>query len=255
MKQREKVWAVVPAAGRGVRMRGHGGCPKQYLPLGEKRVLDYALAAVCGSDLVDGVVVGVRADDGWWRGQPFAHAKLLGVSGGGETRAETVVNGLRWLLREGGAAGDDWALVHDAARPCLRGEDIARVVGAARAHGAGAILAWRVVDALKEVREGEVVGRVGSVAGEGGEGGEGVSRWRAATPQVFRCQALCEAFEEGLAGGATAATAGLLADESAAMEARGVRARVVEGLPGNLKVTLPADLALAEAILRARGGC
>lgn len=210
--------------------------PKQYLPLLRQRVMDYALLALCQSDLVDGVIVGVRDGDRWWQAQPFTHAKLMAVSRGGAQRAHTVCNALQQLLQDDIAAPNDWVMVHDAVRPCLRALDIERLVAAARAHGDGAVLAVQVVDALKQVRGDGLLSKHLHSAGRH-------AVWRAVTPQMFRCGALHAALQQALAHGVAPP------DEAAAMEKYGVTAVVVAAHPANLKITLPVDLELAEMVL------
>lgn len=237
MNDAQNIWGVVAAAGVGARLGG--GRPKQYLPLHGRRVIDHALSAVCECPAVAGVVAGIRAGDACWRARPFAHAKLLAVSRGGETRARTVLNALRRLLPpEGPAAAGDWALVHDAARPCVPARDLERVIAAARAHGHGAVLALPVTDALKRVDGGVIEAAVAADAGK--------TYWRAATPQMFRCGALAEALEHCLAHDIAPA------DEAAAMAAQGVSAAAVAGHPAGLKITVAADLELAAAYLAGR---
>ncbi|MGR3914657.1 MAG: 2-C-methyl-D-erythritol 4-phosphate cytidylyltransferase [Gammaproteobacteria bacterium] len=233
--RREKIWAVVAAAGIGKRMMSPR--PKQYLQVCGRRVLDHALLALCRSDSVDGVMVGIRADDGEWRARPFTHEKLLGVSRGGGTRARTVLNALRQLFDDGIAAAGDWALVHDAARPCILRRDISRLAAAARADGDGAVLALKISDALKRGRAGRIESTLG-----------GATYWRALTPQMFRCGPLEAALRHALERGAAPP------DEAAAMEWSGARPRLVEGHPGNIKITVPADLEWAAMQLESIGG-
>ena len=209
--------------------------PKQYLPLCGQRVLDHALLALCQSASVDGVIVGIRAGDRWWRAQPFTHEKLLGVSPGGEERAHTVLNALERLLEDHIAADHDWAMVHDGVRPCLRSVDVERLVAAARSAGSGAVLAIKLADTLKEGSGDGVIEKT--------LGGGGKVHWRALTPQLFRCGPLRLALRESLARGIVPT------DESAAMEMTGLRPVAVEGHPANLKITVPADLELASLYL------
>lgn len=238
MKNANNIWGVVAAAGVGARMGGDFDRPKQYLPLGPRRVIDHALLALCERRAVRGVVVGIRDGDRWWRAQPFAHAKLLAVSRGGESRARTVLNALRRLLKpDGPAAAGDWVLVHDAARPCVAARDIERLIAAARAHGHGAALALPVTDALKRVSDGVIEAAV-----------ENGDYWRAATPQMFRCGALAAALQDGIDAGRAPA------DEAAAMACAGVHAAAVAGHPANLKITVAADLELAAGYLSYRAG-
>ncbi len=179
--------------------------------------------------------------------QPFVHAKLTAVSRGGAERAHTVLNALEQLLRDH-AAADDWAMVHDAARPCLRLADIERLVAAARAHGGGAVLGLRVADTLKRANREGVIETTVAVDRDGGEGeGSGGFYWRALTPQMFRCGQLQTALRRALEQGVVPT------DESAAMERAGMRPAAVEGHPANLKITVPADLELAALYLQDAG--
>lgn len=236
MSTSQKIWAIVAAAGLGKRMNSQ--CPKQYLPLLQKRVLDYALLSLCESDLVDGIIVGIHADDRWWQAHPFTHDKLLAVSTGGAQRAHTVLNALQLLLHGGIAKLEDWVIVHDAARPCLCHSDIARLVTAARAHGHGAVLALRLADTLKQTNHEGMIEKTIRPAANGN------TFWRALTPQMFRCGQLHSALQQSLADFDAPP------DESTAMERLGVTAIAVECHPSNIKITWPADLEWAECILR-----
>lgn len=237
MNAANNIWGIVAAAGAGARMGDAFDRPKQYLPLCGRRVMDHALSALCECESVRGVVVGVRDGDAYWRAQPFVHAKLLAASRGGDTRAHTVLNALRCLLDEV-AAADDWALVHDAARPCVAARDLGALIAAARAHGGGAALALPVRDALKRVGDGVIKESVAARAG--------TTVWRAATPQMFRCGALANALQDCIDNGIAAA------DECAAMVRVGVHASAVAGHPANIKITVADDLELATAYLAGR---
>ena len=238
MSQKNKIWGIVAAAGIGKRMMS--AQPKQYLPLHGRRVIDHALLALCQSDSVDGVVVGIREGDRWWRAQPFEHQKLLAVSRGGEARAHTVLNALQQMLENNSADEEDWAMVHDGVRPCLAHADIERLVVAARSHAAGAVLVAKVTDTLKRgSREGVIEKTIGA-------GADAIYdvHWRALTPQMFRCGQLKTALQQSLERGI------LPSDESAAMEMSGIKPVAVEGHPANIKITVPADLELASLYLQ-----
>ena len=223
-------FAIVPAAGSGSRFGAQ--TPKQYLPLLGLPLIHHSLAALCASPSIDRVwVVLAPEDDGWGRRDWSALGpKLETLRAGGVTRAESVANGLRAAAMV--AADDDWILVHDAARPCLRAEDVARLVSVLGDDPVGGLLAVPVADTLKRA-DGQ--GRVAAT-----EPREGL--WQAQTPQMFRY---------GLLRRALAATASVT-DEAGAVEALGERPRLVVGEGSNLQVTYPADLAIAEAILRGR---
>jgi 2-C-methyl-D-erythritol 4-phosphate cytidylyltransferase len=226
------IWAVVPAAGVGARMQAL--IPKQYLPLAGRPILFNTLQRLCAYPRLRGVCVGIAASDDQWPGIADDCAGLprfLGSYTGGRQRAETVLNGLRMLAAQ--AADDDWVMVHDAVRPCVRLEDLDRLVETVEEGTEGGLLALPVTDTVKrtdgEGRVLETVSRVGL--------------WRALTPQMFRLGQLREALEQALVGSEE------ITDEAAAIERLGGRPRVVEGQPDNIKITLPADLALAELYL------
>ena len=233
-----RVWAVVPAAGRGARFESaHSQGPKQYAPLRGATVLEWSLAALLREDRVEAVVVALAADDLRWPAvaASLAHLKLQ-TALGGATRQESVMNGLKAL--EGQAAAEDWVLVHDAARPCLSSADLAALLDAleqpADPTTDGAVLAAPIVDTVKRERGGVAVDTVDR---------DGL--WRALTPQVFTFARLKRALEDVLQSGAA------VTDEAQAMQRQGLAARLVRGSPFNIKVTTFADLSLAEAVLQA----
>ena len=222
-------WAVVPAAGQGRRFGGE--TPKQYLALAGRPLIEHSLRAVLSHDDVDGVMVALAADDPWWPGwRELGGKPVLTCVGGGE-RADSVLAGLQALPAT--VDEDQWVLVHDAARPCLRAEDLARLLVIGQAHPVGALLAAPVRDTLKRA---DATGH--SQATEPREG-----LWRALTPQLFRRGGLTRALLAALRSGVRAT------DEAMAMERLGLRPCLVEGREDNLKVTTPADLALAEFLL------
>jgi 2-C-methyl-D-erythritol 4-phosphate cytidylyltransferase len=223
------IWAIIPAAGRGARFGGE--IPKQYLEVAGRALIAHALDALLAHPAVAGAVVALAADDRRWPGWTSMHGKpVLTCTGGGE-RADSVLAALRALPAT--VADDSLVLVHDAARPNLRGADIGRLIIAAVQHADGALLAAPVRDTLKRADDEACVAAT-----------EPRDRlWRALTPQAFRRAPLMAAFERARADGV------LVTDEAMAMERVGARPRLVEGREDNLKVTTPADLALAGYLL------
>jgi 2-C-methyl-D-erythritol 4-phosphate cytidylyltransferase / 2-C-methyl-D-erythritol 2,4-cyclodiphosphate synthase len=236
-----RVWAVVPAAGRGARFETTQATgPKQYARLAGATVLEWSLSALLHEPRVAGIVVALAADDTRW---PAIAASMTGskieTTIGGASRQESVMRGLKAL--EGRAGADDWVMVHDAARPCLTSADLKALIDAVEgcedaANAAavnGAVLASPVHDTVKRERGGiaaDTVDRTGL--------------WRALTPQMFGYARLTQALEN-------AATLGLaVTDEAQAMERLGLPARLVRGSPFNIKVTTVSDLVMAESILR-----
>jgi 2-C-methyl-D-erythritol 4-phosphate cytidylyltransferase len=240
-------WVVVPAAGIGARFGA--ALPKQYLPLHGATVLEHALAPFLADARLRGLAVALAADDTRFRELPCAAHVAIRTTAGGATRAASVLAGLE-ALAASGAAGGDWVMVHDAARPCLSGAEIDALLAAvsplpAADRQAGAVLALPVADTVKRAapRGAALAGdRVAATVPRDG-------LWRALTPQVFRLGALREALLQALQAPGDAAPT----DESAAMEAAGARPLLVPGSPYNLKVTLAEDLAFAAQVLAMRG--
>ncbi|MBI5040510.1 MAG: 2-C-methyl-D-erythritol 4-phosphate cytidylyltransferase, partial [Gammaproteobacteria bacterium] len=164
-----------------------------------------------------------------------AACSLSVTASGGIERAESVLNALD-MLREH-AVEDDWVLVHDAARPCVRTEDLNHLVTALRDDAVGGLLAIPVRDTMKQA---DAEQRCNATVDR--------SRlWHALTPQMFRLGALRDALRSAAARGV------VVTDDASAMEQAGLRPRLIEGHADNLKITRPEDLALAEFYLRQQG--
>ena len=223
-------YAIVPAAGSGARFGSE--TPKQYLPLAGRPLIFHTLAALCRHPAIARVWVVLSPGDEWWREYDWSvlGSKLETVFCGGATRAESVANGLKAASLA--AQDDDWMLVHDAARPCLSAAMLDALVAELAQDPVGGILAVPVADTLKRA---DAAQRVAETVPRDG-------LWQAQTPQMFRY---------GLLQKALAATRDVT-DEAGAIEALGLAPRLVKGDGSNLKVTYPADLALAEAILGSR---
>jgi len=224
-------WAVVPAAGSGRRMGA--ALPKQYLQLGDRTVLERTLDTLLAVEAFAGVVLIVAPDDSDWAAiRPrYAGHSLVVVSGGAE-RCHSVLNGLDVLA--GKAVASDWVLVHDAARPCVRPDDIRALIAGVDADSDGGLLGVPVADTMKRVAED---GRVAATVDRGG-------LWHALTPQMFRLEQLRAALRQAIAANS------LVTDEASAMELAGYRPLMVQGHRDNIKITLPADLELAAFYLQ-----
>lgn len=222
------IWAVIPAAGRGARFGGD--IPKQYLRIGERPLIAHALDALLAHPRVDGAMVALAADDPHWPGWERLNGKpVLRCVGGGE-RADSVLAALQALPPETG--DDTLVLVHDAARPNLRRDDLDRLIDTAERERDGAILGAPMRDTLKRAQDGRIAAT---------EPRDGL--WRAFTPQAFRRGALTAALLDARAHRV------IVTDEAMAMERMGAHPALVEGREDNLKVTTPADLALADYLL------
>ena len=223
-------FALVPAAGSGARFGAE--MPKQYLPLAGLPVMHHTLKALLGCQRIEKIWVILTPGDPWWPAHswPELGGRVEPLFCGGASRAESVGNGLAavgHLVSE-----DDWVLVHDAARPCVTAQALESLCRDLADDPVGGLLAMPVADTLKRAdgkhRVAETVGREGL--------------WQAQTPQMFRYGLL------------TRVLAGLssVTDEASAFEAAGYAPRLVRSDMTNLKVTYPADLALAEFILKGR---
>ena len=222
-------WGLIPAAGAGLRVGT--GTPKQYLPLRGRPVIGHTLDRMFSHPLIKDVVVVLAADDPWWS-QVKLHTQRepMRVVGGAE-RCHSVMNGL--LALEQRAEPDDWILVHDAVRPCVRTSDIERLMDRLAGHRTGGLLGLPVRDTMKRCGINEEV--METVSREG--------LWHALTPQMFRLEPLRRAMEHSLENGV------FVTDEAQAMELTGCTPLIVEGHADNIKITRRVDMSLADIIL------
>jgi 2-C-methyl-D-erythritol 4-phosphate cytidylyltransferase len=225
-----RYFALIPAAGTGSRMGVEG--PKQYAKLGSKTMLEHSIDAMLADGRIDNVFVIVAQGDTQWQALAVdaEHVEFLPV--GGSSRAESVRNGLIAIACRTG--NDDRVLVHDAARPCLAEEQLARLIDEVGNDDRGGLLAVPLTDTLKRGDD----GRVGATIARHG-------MWCAQTPQLFRVGSLRAALSAGPLDDVT--------DDASAIERSGNSPRLVPGSTTNIKVTTTEDLVLARAILAEQG--
>jgi 2-C-methyl-D-erythritol 4-phosphate cytidylyltransferase len=218
--------ALVPAAGFGARMGNE--LPKQYLDLAGKPMIWHAISTLSACPDITTVFVVLAPGDDYFARYDWSHCagKLAPLYCGGATRAESVANGL--LASELDA--DDWVLVHDAARPCLSGLLLRRMISELRDDPVGGILAVPVADTLKRADAQQRIAHT--------EPREGL--WQAQTPQMFRAGLLAEAL----------ARCNNVTDDASAVEAMGLQPKLVASDSSNFKVTYPQDIVLAELLLK-----
>jgi 2-C-methyl-D-erythritol 4-phosphate cytidylyltransferase/2-C-methyl-D-erythritol 2,4-cyclodiphosphate synthase len=242
-----RVWAIVPAAGRGERFdaateagaaavsRNPRAASKQYSLLLGSTVLEWSLRRLLAEPRIKGVVVVLASGDAHW---PAVAARWrdvrLQTAVGGASRRDSVLNGLAAL--ENQAAPDDWVLVHDAARPCLSAQELSDLLDATGRGANGAVLAAPLVDTIKRGRDGLCVETV-----------ERRGLWRALTPQIFAYAELRRALTAASKAGVA------VTDEAQAMERLGHTPQLVAGSPFNIKLTHREDLATAAGILKGLG--
>mgnify|MGYP000188455821 CR=1 FL=1 len=232
-KNTSHIWAVVPAAGVGSRMGLDK--PKQYAELNGKAIIEHTLSRLNAHPLIEGVVVAISPEDTIWPSLCISLDKPLVVVDGGQERCHSVLNGLTHLAGE--ISSQDWVLVHDAARPCLRLSDIDKLIQALNDHPVGGILACPVRDTMKRSNDNnDVIGTV-----------ERANLWHALTPQMFRLGVLKTALLGALDRGQ------IVTDEASAIEFNDLVPHLVEGSRDNIKITQHEDLSLAEYYLKKQG--
>lgn len=223
--------ALIVAGGTGERFGRDGG--KQTAPLAGSTVVMHTIGVFDRCAEVDAIVVVTRADTIAALAEATSPlAKVVSVVEGGDTRQRSVAAGLAAL-----PAGTDIVIVHDGARPLVTPEVIGEAVRALGPSVDGVVVGHPSYDTVKVV-DGE--GFVTATADRS-------TLWVAQTPQVFRASALVSAHDRSLAEGFTGT------DDAMLVERAGGRVRMLAGPRENLKVTVPGDLVIAEAVLRARG--
>ena len=237
---------IIPAAGVGSRMHNSVNqtddsdssnaaitLPKQYLPLAGIPIISHIIQVFFYNPRISQIHVALHREDIFWRGLTLNPASKLKLHyTGGETRAKTVLQTLRFLVSEHAIADDDWILVHDAARPGLTQQLLNLLIDSVENDAVGGLLALPVSDTLK-------------LSGLQNRIEKTVSRehlWQAQTPQMFRFNLLKKALE---------ASNGIPTDEAEAIEALGFKPKLVQGELRNLKITYPQDLAFLEAVFAA----
>ncbi len=219
---KNKVTAIVVAAGKGTRMGSD--IKKQFMEISGVPVIIHTLRKFEQCDIVDNIIVVTAAEDIMFVGgivKQYGLTKVTEVVAGGDTRAQSVKNGLK------NATDSEIVAIHDGARPLVEVKDIEKTIAAAKEKGA-AFLGVRVIDTIKKV------------------GGDGyvectVDRaplWRAQTPQCFKTELILKAYENADCDGVT--------DDAQAAELSGIKVYAVEGSSNNIKITTKEDLSIAE---------
>jgi 2-C-methyl-D-erythritol 4-phosphate cytidylyltransferase len=228
---KQKIFALVPAAGTGARFGD--ALPKQYLDVNGRPLIFHTLHALSKVSRIEHICVMLSPGDMHWQNYQ-SHWNALGdrvstAKNGGDSRGRTIGNGLVSLAMRLNVHADDWVLVHDAARPCIRPEWIDRLIDELEDDAVGGLLAMPLNDTIKladgEARVAKTIPRE--------------HLWRAQTPQMFRFQMLKEAL----------AACPEATDEAQAIEVLGHHPKLVMGDSANLKVTYAQDLKLARMLL------
>lgn len=232
MNPTKKIWGIVPAAGIGSRMQAD--IPKQYLELSGKPILQCTLERLSASLDFAQLVVALNPNDPYWPIRIDGGGLNVLTVDGGKERCDSVLNALDAIADR--AAADDWVLVHDAARPCVRADELQAMMQQLDDCGHGGLLAAQVKDTMKR---GNSEGCVQTTV-------ERENLWHALTPQVFPFKDLYQAVSSALADGVA------ITDEAMAIERVGGKVKLLAGSQDNIKITRPEDLKLAALYLQAQ---
>jgi len=230
----KQFWAIIPAAGAGKRMAADR--PKQYLQFQDKTVIEYSLNRLLDHPAISGAVVALDENDAYWKQLSFTHAKpVLNIKGGAE-RCDSVLSALQGLATHlnNQDLSNIWVLVHDAARPCVREDDLNKLIEMASHDDNGGLLALPVRDTMKRQQDNN---RVQTTVDRTG-------LWHALTPQMFKLSLLIKALQDALEKGLH------VTDDASAMELAGYSPLLVEGHEDNIKITRPFDLQLANLYIQ-----
>jgi 2-C-methyl-D-erythritol 4-phosphate cytidylyltransferase len=218
---------VVPAAGVGKRMRS--SCPKQYLTIENITILEHTVQRLLSHKDISHVIIALGENDEYFPDTSLVNQKNITCVTGGKERVDSVLAGLKNL----DAGQEQWVLVHDAARPCVRHQDLTRLINYCIENDHGGLLASPVRDTMKQANTEQLVATSLDRS----------QMWHALTPQMYKTLELTTAITAALAKGIS------ITDESSAMEASGFASGLVNGSSDNIKITQPEDLFLAEFIL------
>ena len=235
--QKKQFWAIIPAAGVGKRMLADK--PKQYLKLQNKTVIERTLDKLLTMQEIVGVVLSISDTDEYWPELNYQSKKPLLVANGGRERSDSVLNALTLLNQQIPETENTWVLVHDAARPCVRCEDIQNLISQASLKDDGGLLALPVRDTMKR--------SVHTKHDQPDNVNETVDRdglWHALTPQMFKLDLLLKALSDAQINKSS------ITDDASAMELMGYQPMLVEAHEDNIKITRAFDLQLAEIFIQ-----
>lgn len=224
----EKYWAIIAAAGIGSRMGAN--FPKQYLKIGNKTILEHTLTPFLTHAHISKVIISLHRDDQYWQGLSINPKERFHTVVGGETRAHSVWEGLKYLKDY--ASSSDWVIVHDAVRPLITHSDINLLMKELSQHPVGGIFGLPVTETLKIVQDMKIKQTYPRE-----------SVWQAQTPQMFRYEILHKAVENALMLDIP------ITDEASAIEQLGYCPMMIPGTARNIKITTESDLLLAKKLL------
>ncbi|GAA6206062.1 2-C-methyl-D-erythritol 4-phosphate cytidylyltransferase [Thalassotalea sp. SU-HH00458] len=217
---------VVPAAGVGKRMKAN--CPKQYLKINQKSILEHTVSRLSSHPMIKKIIIALSHEDEYFSETRLSENSKVMVVDGGKERVDSVLAGLAVIDPH----EFPWVLVHDAARPCLTLNDLNHLIEACLSNDKGGILASPVRDTMKQGCNGVIEQTI-----------DRENLWHALTPQMYPTLQLKAAIERALSAQA------IITDEASAIEFTGEVSQLISSSSENIKITQPDDLALAEFIL------
>ncbi|MFP3029365.1 MAG: 2-C-methyl-D-erythritol 4-phosphate cytidylyltransferase [Arsenophonus sp.] len=228
-----QVAALIPAAGIGSRMKAD--CPKQYLKVAGKTIIEHTIFAFLKQPRISKIIVSLNEYDIFFHQLAIAKNKKIKTVTGGYQRADSVLAGLNYLS-DNLHLDSCWVLVHDADRPCLHQSDLDSIIHFIDSNQSsyGGILAAPVRDTMKRSVQGKI---------DISHTVERNELWHALTPQFFPLVLIKNCLTQALAQKA------VITDEASALEYCGYHPQLLEGRVNNLKVTKQEDLMLAEFYL------
>ena len=206
-------------------------CPKQYIKLSDKSILQHTLDNLLSYPRVTGAILILNSNDTYWKKLNYKPEKQVLLCTGGEQRHHSVFNGLKKLKQQ--TADNPYVLIHDAVRPFVSHSDLDRLLEALHGCEDGALLASPVADTLKLADDKMNVKNTHPRD----------NLWRAFTPQAFRLDKIFLALNHVINNNLA------ITDDASAMELMGAHPRLVQGDTKNIKITTPEDLLLAEKII------
>ncbi len=220
----DKFIVLIPCAGSSVRFGGD--IPKQYVTIAGKTILEHTLNVFISLEQIHSIILVASINDSYINSYKNLSDKISIKKVGGKTRAETVLNGLNSL----NCSYNDWILVHDAARCCIKSEIIKKMIDELVVDEVGGILAVGATDTIKKVDKGIITGTL-----------KRENIYLAQTPQMFRYGILKKSLNNKDLTNFT--------DEASAVEQLGYLVKIVQSDIANIKVTYKVDLLFAEMLL------
>lgn len=227
--QKYRYFCIIAAAGVGQRIGSNQ--PKQYLPIANRTLIEMSIEPFLISQHIENVVVVLSKYDQWFSELSIAQHPKISVVEGGAERCESVIRGLESLSTT--ANPQDWILVHDAARPNFKIEDLNKLIETVADHPVGGILGCPVSDSLKHVNHENAIQKNSSR--------EGI--WRAFTPQMFRYELLLSSLKHCIDNNQ------MVTDEASALTYFDHQPLMISGRSDNFKVTTVEDYEMMKKIL------